>query len=76
MKTYKAMVKDSEGNVSEISSDYPTMADFVSDLHANGYTVVSRKVAEVSKYESEAFWADKPEQNSINWDFVNEVLAR
>lgn len=76
MKTYKAMVKDEEGNVIEITSDYPNMQSFVNDLKANGYKIISRKVAKISKYESNEFWADKPEQNSINWDFVNEVMSR
>ena len=50
MKTYKAIVKGSEGLVI-ITSDYDTKADFIRDLRGNGYKVNVDKVKTAERFD-------------------------
>lgn len=46
MKKYSAVVKDYSRTVLIRDQEYPTKADFIHDLRANGYKVNPRKVKE------------------------------
>lgn len=51
MKTYKAVVKDQDGNIKIIESEYRRKADFIRDLRRNGYRVNPLKVKEKAKFD-------------------------
>lgn len=51
MKTYSAVVKDGARVVFIRDQEYPTKADFIHDLRANGYKVDPRKVKESALFD-------------------------
>jgi len=51
MKLYKAIVKDMDGNIKIIQSEYPNKSAFIHDLRRNGYKVNPKKVKEASEFD-------------------------
>lgn len=64
MKTYKALVRDSEGNLSIITFEHQNIKSARRDITNNGYTLVKGRIKEASEFDRIV-----NETNSQSWDW-------